>query len=1187
MEERMKLHKIISGFFLILFLIGFAPSVFASSDTTPPGCGSIYKDIETCKRECQNNSSSYCNLLLKREQANSGKAGDNEGDSNRQPADAPRVQGVNDQLKETAADAATGKVKDKAKDWIKKKLFGDPAVSQAYNQKLMSQFNTEQTKCNAVTSHFTPIHHLFCMKNSMECKDAKLDQACSIKGPTVNFEKLESEAQNKMVGLAQTLAGKLSVSASEIMGDIKNQVANQTTCGNAWRLAQLTCQFPVQALGGKVTKALNVIGKVAMGTQMVAGLAGKSLNDLCKALTTLSGAGVTIAILARTKCAFAMNRCQQYCEVEKKFDPGYCTQLRKKKKVECERQHNICRAACAGVGFANAPCSSCVYTHINMAQYACKVEHINKMKRECSLLQRKTMAMMGDIVQLIATVKSAKMCWDKSGGDMSPSIDPETCRKMGGTPYIDETTGDQRCRFREPVDGEGKCPPFGVPVFCDQPCEDGSVPEGCPQGVCENGEVVSCTKTCPPNGSVPEGCDTCPDPSLTYPYCDCNCQTGQTCNENRQCVNPGGDCTTDDDCGGGQVCNPEGQCVNPGGDCTTDDDCQENEVCKDNVCVNASCNSDDDCSDGQVCQDGTCGADNCKCQDAVWPCDRQCGGKCVEESVNCPCQGDGECTPPQKCITNTDGQNVCSDDDGEGICPDGSRIPCDQNCSDDSEPANCRTCNGDSDCGENQTCSSSGVCIPKSSESCKCEGEDWPCDKQCDNQCTAESVNCPCTSDGECTSPQKCVSGADGQNVCVNVSCSLDTDCGNGQVCQDETCVDANQSCTTNDDCGNGQVCQDETCVDANQSCTTNDDCGNGQVCQDETCVDANQSCTTNDDCQANESCVDDQCKSLSCTDPSFVFPTCNCKCPDGYSCNADKICIKSCKCHGGSWPCNQKCDNQCPVGSINCPCTSDGGCTKQKCVTNSDGQKVCSDDDGLGICLDGSRVDCDQNCPDGSNPANCRTCGGDSDCGENQICNRGTCVTEDPVLTADGLGGGGAPTDGGLDAENGMAITNDGMGGGGANDPNDPNDSNNLGNTANLPGASSGKQRKGLLARLGALLGVKGGGSLGSRGLSGRRGSKRTDLIKDDDDDETGKVKGAGRGGYGGYGSGGGGALNPAAGGLGFGATAAQIKKQKGNKRTAFPTHLGNIGGVHQDIFKAVTKRYQKLYKLKNTLNR
>ncbi len=866
MEEQMKLHKIITSFFLILFLMGFAPTVFAS-DAPPEGCTStvLTPGKAECVDKCQDNSSWLCRSLLNR------GANTNSDDLIRAPA-SEEVD-VGEQSLDKAVDVAAGKAKDGAKDWIKKKLFGDPAAVQDYNQKLVGQFQAERNKCVSVRASLR--HSISCVPNPMECRNTTLDQTCGKEIPVAKFAKLEGEAQNKIAGLAQTLAGKLNVNPNEIMGDIKNQT--DTNCGKAWHLAQLTCQFPVQALGGKVTKALNVIGKVAMGTQMVAGLAGKSLNDLCKALTTLSGAGVTIAMLARAKCAFAMRRCNQYCNMEKYSQPGYCNQLYQAEEANCGVAHTSCRTKSCNVGAVIVPCFNCSQSHTSMEQYACKVEHINKMKSECGLLKKNTMAMMGDIVQLIATVKSAKMCWDKTGGDMSSSIDPETCRKMGGTPYKDETTGDQRCRFRDPGEDEGVCPPYGVPVSCNQACEDGSVPAGCDQGVCENGEMVSCTNTCP-NGSVPAGCHTCPDPSLTYPNCDCNCPEGQSCNSDRQCVvdNGGGSCNSTANCGTGQVCQ-NGMCVSEG---------SEDLVNADGFGGDEPCNSSVDCGESETCQSGVCVANSCECQGEVWPCDQQCGGRCLEESVNCPCAGDGECTPPQKCVTSTDGQNVCSDDDGEGVCPDGSRVACDQTCS-------------------------------------------------------------------------------------------------------------------------------------------------------------------------------------------------------------------------------------------------------------------------------------------DGSSPANCRACHGDNDCEENQICNRGVCTPEDPVLSTDGAGGGGAPDDG-LDDE--MAITNDGMGGGGGGDPN--NTSNNIGS---LPGASSGKP--GLFARLGALLGIKGGGGLGSSNFGrGRGSSKIANLAKDED--VSGHIKGTGHGGFGGYGSGGGGALNPATGGLGFGAS--QIKKQKDNKRTAFPTNLGNIGGVHQDIFKAVTKRYQKIYKLK-----
>lgn len=764
----MKLHKIISDFFLLnCFLFSFVSSVFAFDTNTD--CETLPPDTPGYEDICSPPVDDPSDTGTDRQPANS-------------DAGTPQTPSTTDQITDQVADKAVNAVKNKvksgAKDQIKKLVFGDPAKVQAYSTKLRSEYEAQRQRCNAVVGRKEAST---CAGPHPVCTDLQLQKACGREIPASQFNTLQDGAKQKIMGLAQSLAGKLEVDTGDILKDIQNQA--DTSCRNAWHLAKMTCQFPVKALGGKVTNALNVIGKVAFAGQAVAGLAGKSLNDLCKALTTLSGAGVTISMLARAKCAFAMRRCQRYCNMEKWSQPGYCNTLYAAAQSRCHSNHGIdWTARCAGVVITGVPppvvYTSCTGDHTRMAQYACKVDHINNMKRQCGLLSMNTAKMFMDILQLIQTVRSAKMCWDKTGGNMSAPVSPEVCRQMGGEPYRDETTGEDRCRFPEPKKGEGKCPPYGVPVSCDQPCEDGSVPAGCPTGICTD-EVVSCTQICS-DGSVPTGCEdnTCPDPSLTYPNCDCNCPEGQTCNSDRQCVAGGGSCTSAADCADNEQCDPSGQCVPlvcadgspnypdcgcdncpPGQLCNSDSgqcipperdtldledqsctstaDCEDNQVCQDGTCVpddeDQSCTSTADCNEGQICQNGTCVPDGgrescntnndcgpdkicqngrcfCDCQGSPISCSEQCAGVCLEESVSCPCQGNGECTPPQKCVTSTSGQNVCSDDDGEGVCPDGSRVACDQNCPGGSKPANCRACNADSDCEANQICNR-GACI--------------------------------------------------------------------------------------------------------------------------------------------------------------------------------------------------------------------------------------------------------------------------------------------------------------------------------------------------------------------------------------------------------------------------------------------------------------------------------------------
>lgn len=67
-------------------------------------------------------------------------------------------------------------------------------------------------------------------------------------------------------------------------------------------------------------------------------------------------------------------------------------------------------------------------------------------------------------------------------------------------------------------------------------------------------------------------------------------------------------------------------------------------------------------------------------------------------------------------------------------------------------------------------------------------------------------------------------------------SCSADTDCAAGQVCQSGTCVAGpSTGCTSNDQCTDGKICQGGSCADP--ECTTDGDCTGGKVCQNSHCV--------------------------------------------------------------------------------------------------------------------------------------------------------------------------------------------------------------------------------------------------------------------------------------------------------------------------------------------------------------
>ena len=73
----------------------------------------------------------------------------------------------------------------------------------------------------------------------------------------------------------------------------------------------------------------------------------------------------------------------------------------------------------------------------------------------------------------------------------------------------------------------------------------------------------------------------------------------------------------------------------------------------------------------------------------------------------------------------------------------------------------------------------------------------------------------------------------------VDMMCTSDDDCAEGQVCNTTTmmCEDV-VGCETDDDCMEDQVCTDGVCVDVTPpDCTTDDDCAEGEVCENGTCV--------------------------------------------------------------------------------------------------------------------------------------------------------------------------------------------------------------------------------------------------------------------------------------------------------------------------------------------------------------
>ena len=86
-------------------------------------------------------------------------------------------------------------------------------------------------------------------------------------------------------------------------------------------------------------------------------------------------------------------------------------------------------------------------------------------------------------------------------------------------------------------------------------------------------------------------------------------------------------------------------------------------------------------------------------------------------------------------------------------------------------------------------------------------------------------------------------------------TCTTNTDCTGGFICQNGTCVRG--SCTTNTDCPSGDMCMNGTCVAA--QCGDGRSCPTGYVCDNGQC--SKICCTTNADCSSESTCIDKICK--------------------------------------------------------------------------------------------------------------------------------------------------------------------------------------------------------------------------------------------------------------------------------------------------------------------------------------
>jgi subtilisin family serine protease len=365
-----------------------------------------------------------------------------------------------------------------------------------------------------------------------------------------------------------------------------------------------------------------------------------------------------------------------------------------------------------------------------------------------------------------------------------------------------------------------------------------------------------------------------------------------------------------------------------------------------------------DCDDGLYCNGaedcvaGTCvGGSAVNCDDGVACTDDSCN----EGTDSCDnVANDSNCDNGQYC----DGAETC---DSVAGCLAGTAINCDDGvaCTDDScnegtdscdNATNDGNCDDGTFCNGAETCDAGAGCLAGSDP---CGG--GPCDEVNDI--------CPeCLVDGDCDDGAYCngTEFCDGLGVCQNGSA---ISCDDGVACTDDSCNEGTDSCdnTTNDgNCDDGQYCNGSETCHATLDCQAGSaiNCDDGVACTDDSCNEGTDSCdnATNDG-----------------------------NCDDGAFCNGAETCDAGAGCLAGSDPCGGG-----PCDEVNdvCPeCLVDGDCDDG---AYCNGTEFC---DGLGVCQNGSAINCDDgvgctndSCNEGTD--SCDNVANDGNCDDGQYCN-------------------------------------------------------------------------------------------------------------------------------------------------------------------------------------------------------
>lgn len=458
---------------------------------------------------------------------------------------------------------------------------------------------------------------------------------------------------------------------------------------------------------------------------------------------------------------------------------------------------------------------------------------------------------------------------------------------LAGCGSEDTTSSAQSCEFHSDC-------PLGTSCSFENKC----IVADCSN--CQNDTSLICLHT----EDHPEG--VCSMPECVSDD-DCDTAAGETCNDG-ECGtgggNNGGNCSSDDDCGADETCSLAGQCVpdEGGNTCSTSADCGAGEYCDSATgeCASGDCGVDADCDTaaGETCntQTHTCeggSSDPCGGCPSGQTCNTQtnqcesgstdpCGGACPS-GQHCDTASD-TCVADQACDPACGTDQVCNPTTGtceDNNCPTGSPTP--QDCANDPvynkfDPDGCY-------CAE---CLSDNDCDTAAGESCNPNGECMNCSEQCDpsqggNACSQAGFYCVSNCCVECVGNTDCPQG----DVCVDGACGPPPDCSTdptvctgGMVCNQSTgqceTPQTGQSCSVPTDCPQGQFCQGGQCQDltgggigggtcdpATTMCNSDCTCPGNSTCQFGMMCTGCQGTILSSDCPAGQACLAGVCWDL------------------------------------------------------------------------------------------------------------------------------------------------------------------------------------------------------------------------------------------------------------------------------------------------------------------------------------